>query len=73
MFNTDAGTFNDRFVLTALGSSTAITEQPASDSRQPSTVYSLGGTRISTDGAEGLPAGTYIVKQGNESTKVIVK
>lgn len=72
-FSTDAGTFNDRFVLTAIGSSTAITQQSAPDSQQPSTVYSLGGTRVSTDGAEGLPAGTYIVKQGNESTKVIVK
>jgi hypothetical protein len=73
MFSTDAGTFNDRFVLTVDGNATAISRQSSADTHHPTDVYSLGGTHVSTDGTEGLSTGTYVVKQGNVSKKVIVK
>lgn len=73
MFSTDAGTFNDRFVLTVDGSATAISRQSSADTHYPTDVYSLGGTHVSTDGTDRLSTGTYVVKQGNVSTKVIVK
>lgn len=73
MFSTDAGTFNDRFVLTVNGNTTAIPQELSPNTQQPTDVYSLGGTRVSTNGTEGLSTGTYVVKQGNVSTKVIVK
>ena len=72
-FSTEAGTFNDRFVMTINGNATAITQQPSPDTQQPTDVFSLGGSHVSSKGTDGLSSGTYVVKQGGVSTKVIVK
>ena len=71
VFSTEAGSFDDRFVLTVDGSTTAISN--VYNNSQPVDVYSLGGIRVSTKGTEGLTSGTYVVKQGSANTKVIVK
>ena len=73
MFSTEAGTFNDRFVMTINGHATAITQQPSPITQQPTDVFSLGGAHVSSKGTDGLSSGTYVVKQGSVSTKVIVK
>ncbi len=66
-FDTEAGTFESRFVLMAAGNVTAISDKLA-DGTEVESVYSLDGKQ--------LPAtakGVNIVRKGNEVQKVTVK
>lgn len=67
-FNTEAGTFESRFVLTF--DLTAINKVENNSMAEKGTVYTLGGTQL-PDGSQ--RSGAYILKNGNKVTKVLKK
>lgn len=68
--NLEALTINCMNYLRKNGSATWLPIVIDSDAEEPVEVYNLQGMRIA---AESLTPGLYIVRQGKESSKVLVK
>ncbi len=71
LFTTKAGTYNDRFVLTRTANETGIDQMKDAQNAE-GVYYNAAGIAMGTD-QEQLPAGTYVVKMGGKTSKLVVK
>lgn len=72
-FNAEAGTCNSRFVLTFnAGNATGITNLQMAEQNGKVEVFSTDGKFLGTD-ASRLDAGVYVIRQGNQVNKVVIR